>query len=195
MADVSQKNEKFKVNNNGNIKIHNTNESLKFVKKEDKKGKFVQLRKENIIKIGIKDDEGKPTGEFLEFDMDDIELPLRLSKCEYLHRKNMIDLRNKFIIIDKKQDRKGEFLISFNEEEKIKALKEYYSKEEEALDLFLGKNGCKKMLSGRKPYYSMYEDIEKALEPILPIFKKVSDNINELVEKKYSDNEEGIILE
>ena len=179
MADVSQKNEKFKVNNNGNIKIHNTNESLKFVKKEDKK----------------KDDEGKPTGEFLEFDMDDIELPLRLSKCEYLHRKNMIDLRNKFIIIDKKQDRKGEFLISFNEEEKIKALKEYYSKEEEALDLFLGKNGCKKMLSGRKPYYSMYEDIEKALEPILPIFKKVSDNINELVEKKYSDNEEGIILE
>ena len=50
---------------------------------------FIQLKKDNILRIGIKDIEGNDTGEHLEFDMEDIELPLRLNECEARHRKNL----------------------------------------------------------------------------------------------------------
>ena len=37
---------------------------------------FIQLQEDNILRLEIKDSEGKPTGEHLEFDLEDIELPL-----------------------------------------------------------------------------------------------------------------------
>lgn len=90
---------------------------------------FIQLKEDNILRIGIKDKEGNPTGEHLEFDMEDIELPLKLNKCEADHRKNVMYVRNQFIVIDKRQDKKGKYLLSFNEEEKIKTLQEFYKRE------------------------------------------------------------------
>jgi hypothetical protein len=72
----------------------------------------IQLKKSSILKIGIKDDEGNDTGEHLEFDLEDIELPLRLNECDAKHRKNLEHLRNQFVIIDKKEDKKGKFILS-----------------------------------------------------------------------------------
>lgn len=209
MADVTQEiNEIKKMNNkeynnsqkfvkkiNKVEKMKNDKNTLKFVNNEDKEGHFIQIKKENVIKIGIKDETGNPTGQYLEFDMDDIELPLKLSQCEYLHNKNMRELNNKLVIIKKRQDVKGKFLISKNEEESIKAFREYYKKEEEALDLFLGNGGTKKLLNGRHPYYNMYDDFGEMLEPILPLFKNTADNINALVKEKYSNNIEGDTIE
>lgn len=195
MVDVNQNtrkkfNEEMKKANT----IASKDSSLKFVSDEQKEGHFIQIKKENVLKIGIKDESGNDTGQYLEFDMDDIEMPLKLSKCEYLHKKNLIELNNKFTIINKKEDKKGKFIVSYKEEEKIKALKEYYKKEMEALDLFLGKDGCKKLLNGREPYYNMYEDFGEILNPILPLFEGVKDNIDNLVKEKYSNiNAEGII--
>ena len=148
---------------------------------------FIQLKKDTILIIGIKDAKGNDTGEHLEFDMEDIELPLRLNECDTMHRKNLEYLRNQFIIIDKKEDRKGKKFLSWKEEEKLKALKEFYAREMEALDLFLGKDGTKKMLNGRNPYYSMYEDINEMLEPILPKLKLRADDINKKIMEKYSN--------
>ena len=154
---------------------------------------FIQLKKDNILRIGIKTADGKETGEHLEFDLEDIELPLRLNECEVQHRKNVTDLRMKTLIIDKKEDKKGKKLLSWKEEEKIKLFKEFYEKEMQALDLFLGENGTKKLLNGRKPYYSMYEDINEMLEPILPLLKVNADKIVEDVKKKYAKKEEEVI--
>ena len=154
---------------------------------------FIQLKKDNILRIGIKTADGKETGEHLEFDLEDIELPLRLNECEVQHRKNVTDLRMKTLIIDKKEDKKGKKLLSWKEEEKIKLFKELYEKEMQALDLFLGENGTKKLLNGRKPYYSMYEDINEMLEPILPLLKVNADKIVEDVKKKYAKKEEEVI--
>lgn len=154
---------------------------------------FIQLKKDNILRIGIKTADGKETGEHLEFDLEDIELPLRLNECEVQHRKNITDLRMKTLIIDKKEDKKGKKLLSWKEEEKIKLFKEFYEKEMQALDLFLGENGTKKLLNGRKPYYSMYEDINEMLEPILPLLKVNADKIVEDVKKKYAKKEEEVI--
>lgn len=147
---------------------------------------FIQLKKDNILRIGIKDIEGNDTGEHLEFDMEDIELPLRLNECEARHRKNLEFLKMQFVIIDKKEDKKGKFILSWKEEEKLKVLQEFYKREMEALDLFLGQNGTNKLLNGRKPYYSMYEDINDMLVPILPKLKLKADDIANKIKEKYS---------
>lgn len=156
---------------------------------------FIQLKKDNILKIGIKTFDGIATGEYLEFDLEDIDLALRLNECEKRHRNNIKNLKYQYIIIDKKQDKKGKNLVSWKEEEKLKALKKFYEEEEKALDLFLGKNGTKKILNGRKPYYSMYEDISEILEPILPKLKIRVDDITVKIEEKYSkiNNESNVL--
>ena len=148
---------------------------------------FIQLKKDNILRIGIKDIKGNDTGEHLEFDMEDIELPLRLNECEARHRKNLEFLKMQFVIIDKKEDKKGKFILSWKEEEKLKVLQEFYKREMEALDLFLGQNGTNKLLNGRKPYYSMYEDINDMLVPILPKLKLKADDIANKIKEKYSN--------
>lgn len=154
---------------------------------------FIQLKKDNILRIGIKDAEGKPTGEHLEFDLEDIELALKLNECEAKHRKNIEYVRNQFMIIDKKEDKKGKFLLSWKEEEKLKVLQDYYKREEEALDLFLGEGGTKKLLNGRKPYYSMYEDINEMLEPILPKLQVRGDDILNKIKNKYKDDKKDVL--
>lgn len=151
---------------------------------------FIQLKKDNILKIGIKDSEGNDTGEHLEFDLEDINLALRLNECDERHRKNLEFLRNQFIIIDKKEDKKGKKILSWKEEEKLKVLKNFYKEEEKALDLFLGEGGTRKLLNGREPYYSMYEDINEILEPIMPKLKLRADDIAKKIKDKYSNNKQ-----
>lgn len=154
---------------------------------------FIQLKKDNILRIGIRDAEGKPTGEHLEFDLEDIELPLRLNECEIKHKKNVEYLKNQFTLIDKKEDKKGKFILSSREEEKLKTLKEFYKRETEALDLFLGKDGTKKLLNGRNEYLSMYDDINEMLEPILPKLKIRADDIANKIKEKYKTKEKNVL--
>lgn len=155
---------------------------------------FIQLKKDNILRIGIKTADGKETGEHLEFDMEDIELPLRLNQCELEHKKNLQNLKMQIVVIDKKQDKKGKQLLSWKEEEKIKAFNEFYKKEMNSLDLFLGEGGTLKLLNGRKPYYSMHEDISEIIEPILPLIKERTESITDKIKAKY-DNKKSDVIE
>lgn len=148
--------------------------------------KYIQLKKDNVIRIGIKDSSGKDTGECLEFDLESVDLPLNYQKCEEMHNKNLSYLKNQLLIIDKKQDHRGKKLLSDNEEAKIRAIKDFYDKEMEALDLFLGVGGTKKILNGRRPYYSMYEDISEILKPVLPIIEQGFKKVEEKIKSKYS---------
>lgn len=156
---------------------------------------FIQLKKDNILRVGIVDQDGNDTGEHLEFDMESIELPLKLNQCEYEHRKNIEYVQGQFLIIDKKEDKKGKYLLSWKEEEKLKVVKEFYQREMKALDLFLGEGGTKKILNGRDPYYSMYEDINEMLQPILPKLKLRTEDIKKKIVEKYKDNKESNVLE
>lgn len=156
---------------------------------------FIQLKKSNILKIGIKDADGKDTGEHLEFDLEDIDLPFRLNDCEKQHNEDLQELKRKFLVIDKKQDVKGKnSIMSANEEAKIKALQEFYKKEEKALDLFLGDGGTRKLLNGRNPYYTMYDDISEMLKPILPKLTNNAKSIEDRIRSKYSNKKEENVL-
>lgn len=156
--------------------------------------KFVQLKKDNIVRIGIQTSDGKDTGEHLEFDMEDIELPLRVKQSEIEHQKNINYVRNQFLIIEKKQDKKGKYFMSWKQEEQIKILKEFYQREIKTIDNVLGDGATRKLLNGRNPYYTMYDDINDIIEPILPLLEKSVNNINNKIISKYSNKTEGNVL-
>ena len=68
---------------------------------------FIQLSKSDVLRLNIRTEDGKETGVYLEFDLEDIELPLRYQELTEKDKKNKEALRNLFIIIDKRQDVKG----------------------------------------------------------------------------------------
>lgn len=157
---------------------------------------FIQIKKSNKFVVGIKDENGVDTGNTIEFDLEDIDLPFKLNDCAKQHDENLKELKRKFAVIEKKKDTKTKNqILSYNTEAKIKAIKEFYLKEEKALDLFLGENGTKKILNGRKPYYTMFDDISEMLEPILPKLTENAHTIEDRIKSKYTlKNEEDNII-
>lgn len=150
---------------------------------------YIQLKKDDILRVGIKDANGKDTGEHLEFDLEDIELPLRIEEAMEKHKRNMEELQKRKFILDKNKDNKR------NDMETLKLMKEFFAKEEKTLDLFLGKGGTKKMLNGRKYYYTMFDDIIDMLEPIFPLIEERAGKIADKIKNKYGNKEEEEVLE
>lgn len=157
---------------------------------------IIQLKKDNVVRLAIETDKGEKTGEYLEFDLDDIELPLTYQEMIEKDKKNRSELRNKFIIIDKKQDHKGKKLFSSNEEEKIKAVNEFFKKEVEIYNMFLGENGVQKLLNGRKLGWTTLAEIDEIIEKyIAPKLEISADYIEKKIREKYTIKKEDNILE
>ena len=154
---------------------------------------FIQLKKDNILRIGIKTSDGVETGEHLEFDLEDIELPLKLNDCNELHKKNIKALQKQFAEIEKISETKNNAILSLKKEKQLKAFRDFYKKESEALDLFIGEGGTTKLLNGRKPYYTMFDDFMEVLEPILPLIKQNVSDIQEKIKSKYSVKDDDIL--
>lgn len=148
---------------------------------------FIQLNKGDVLRLEIRTSDGKSTGEFLEFDLEDIELPLRYQELLEKDKKNKENLKNQFLIIDKRQDVKGKKLMSKNEEDKIKALNDFFKKEEEIYNMFLGENGVKKLLNGRKLGWTSLSSIDEIIEKqIIKHLDLSMDSITKKVKEKYS---------
>ncbi len=149
---------------------------------------FIQLSKGNVLTLKIKTVEGKETGEVLEFDLEDIELPLKYQELLEKDKKNKENLRNQFLIIDKRQDVKGKKLFSRNEEDKIKALNEFFKREAEIYNMFLGERGVEKLLNGRKLRWTTLDEIDKIIkEQIEPHLNLTMDSITNKIKEKYSE--------
>lgn len=149
---------------------------------------FIQLNKTSKLILGIKTDEGVDTGEYLEFDLEDIELPLRYQELVEEDKKNTEHLRNQLIIIDKREDVKGKKLLSKNEEDRIKALNDYFKKEEQIYNMFLGENGVKKLLNGNKLGWTSLKEIDEIIEKqIMPYLNISVDNITKKIKDKYTN--------
>lgn len=147
----------------------------------------IKLNKDNILRLKIVTNEGTNTNEVLEFDLEDIELPLKYQEIIEKDKKNKENLRNQMLIIDKKQDVKGKKLLSKNEEDKIRALNDFFKKEVEIYNIFLGENGVQKLLNGRKIGWTTLEEIDEIIEKqILPHLNLSMENITKKVKEKYS---------
>ena len=147
----------------------------------------IKLKKDNILKFEIQTEEVKNTGECLEFDLEDIELPLKYQELIEKDRKNKEYLKNQMTIIDKREDVKGKKLLSKNEEDKIKAVQEFFRKEIDIYNMFLGENGVQKILNGRKVGWTSLQEVDDIItEQIAPHLNTNMENITEKIKEKYS---------
>lgn len=148
---------------------------------------FIQLNKSDVLRLNIRTHEGKETGEYLEFFLEDIELPLKYQELLEKDKKNKEHLRNEILIIGKRQDVKGKKLFSKNEEDKIKALNDFFKKEVEIYNMFLGEKGVEKLLNGRKLGWTTLDEIDKIIEEqITPYLNLTMDSIANKIKEKYS---------
>ncbi len=160
------------------------------------KDNFIQLNKDNILRLGIRTADGEDTGKYLEFDLEDIELPLKYQELVEQDKKNRTNLKNQITIIERRQDVKGKKLMSKNEEDKIRAINEFYKKEKEVFDIFLGEGGVDKLLNGRKLGWTSLQEIDEIIEKqIAPHIEANMQDIAKKVKEKYKTSEETEVLE
>lgn len=156
----------------------------------------IGLKNENILKLEIVDEKGNSTGEFLEFDLEDIELPFKYQEILEKLKKSRQNLKNQFTIIEKKQDHKGKKLMSSNEEAKVKALNEFYREQEKIYNIFLGENGVQKLLNGRNLRWTTLNEIDELIgKQIAPLLNITMDDITKKIKSKYSNKKEDNVLE
>ncbi len=156
----------------------------------------IGLKNENILKLEVVDENGKSTGEFLEFDLEDIELPFKYQDILIRLQKSRQKLKNQFSVIDARPDRKGKKALSFNEEEKLKALNKFYQEQVEIYNIFLGKNGVQKLLAGRNLRWSTLSEIDELIEKqIIPQLNDTMEDITKKIKSKYSNEKEENVLE
>ena len=140
----------------------------------------IQLKQDNLLKIGIKNAEGKDTGEIITIDLEDIKLPLRCQESEKMIKDNNKWLQAQRIMIEKRPDKKGKKLLSANEEALLKLVNEYYEKQTKAYELVLGEGAIKKILCGREMYITFFSDLEEQMKKLRP---KLNQNVVDIKEK------------
>ena len=140
----------------------------------------IQLKQDNLFKIGIKNAEGEDTGEIITIDLEDIKLPLRCQESEKMIKDNNKWLQAQRIMIEKRPDKKGKKLLSANEEALLKLVNEYYEKQTKAYELVLGEGAIKKILCGREMYITFFSDLEEQMKKLKP---KLNQNAVDLKEK------------
>ena len=140
----------------------------------------IQLKQDNLLKIGIKNAEGKDTGEIITIDLEDIKLPLRCQESEKMIKDNNRWLQAQRIMIEKRPDKKGKKLLSANEEALLKLVNEYYEKQTKAYELVLGEGAIKKILCGREMYITFFSDLEDQMKKLKP---KLNQNAVDIKEK------------
>ena len=156
----------------------------------------IGLKNENILKLEIVNEIGESTGNYLEFDLEDITLPFKYQEIIERLKKSRNNLKNQFTIIEKKQDHKGKKLMSSNEEEKLKALNNFYKEQVEIYNVFLGENGVQKLLNGRKLRWTTLSEIDELIEKqIAPQLDLTMADITKKIKSKYSNKKEDNVLE
>lgn len=156
----------------------------------------IQLEEKNVLRFNLEKANGEDTGLVIKFDLQDIELPLRINKMQELHTKNASVLKQKLVALDKKEDKKGETLLSWKQEEQIKLLREFYDNDMKALDMLIGQGMTKKILKAidRYPYYDMFDDIINALKPAFDKLENEANSMLSDVKKKYGNLNEGNVI-
>lgn len=156
----------------------------------------IGLKNENILKLEIVNEIGESTGNYLEFDLEDITLPFKYQEILDRLKKSREKIKNQFAIINKQQDHKGKKLMSSNEEEKLKALNNFYKEQVEIYNIFLGENGVQKLLNGRKLRWTTLSEIDELIEKqIAPQLDLTMEDITKKIKSKYSNKKEDNVLE
>lgn len=156
--------------------------------------KVINITNEDVLEIPITLN-GVSTGEVLTFDVEDIDLPFRYQEMLEKDKKNKEWLRNKSLAIQKKQDNNTGKLMTSNQEEIIRATKEFFEKEVEIYNMFLGENGVQKLLCGRKLGWLTLSKIDEIIETnILPYLDLSFSGLTDKIKKKYEEAKDKKVI-
>lgn len=158
------------------------------------------MNKLRIQRKGIYTIEVNDNGDTIIFDLEDMELPLKLQKAYDGVQKAQNALRAKMVIIEKQQDKKNEkHLYSKNDYDAMKAWNECFAECRKAMDCFLGEGGCQKIF-GDTNYIDMFDDLfeefEKKGEDGLSHLEKMQISHESMVERikgKYKMKDERVL--
>lgn len=156
---------------------------------------YIQLQKNDVLKLRIRDAEGNDTGNYLEFDLEDIELLPKYQELVDKDRKNRNYLSNQFKILEKKKDyKKKNELLTYKQKEQVRMLQEFYRKEVEVYNMFLGEQGVEKLLNGRKLNWNTLAEIDEIIEKaILPKLEITEKSIKDKIMKKYTNKRDDVL--
>ena len=156
----------------------------------------ITLDDDDTLQYEITDKDGNATGEYLEFNMKDISLPLKYRDMVFKDRENRNNYRKDLVIINKKQDvKEKDDPLSKNEIEALKLSEEYLNKEVEIYNMFLGENGVQKLLHGKPLSWDTLNKLDKLIESVIvPDIRKYLKPIEEMIEEKYNDNKEEELI-
>lgn len=160
--------------------------------------KYINLKnKTNVLKLYLRTEEGEETGEFLEFNLKDIELVGRYDEMMTKLQKNDEWLQNQKVIINKQQDFKNKNNFMTNNQKMLyEVTKEYLKRQTETFNMFLGDNGVQKLLNGGTFDIDSIMIIRDYIqEQILPYLNITKENITKEIKEKYKINVKEEVLE
>ena len=139
--------------------------------------------KQNVYKLEVND-----KGEYIEFDLLDIDLPNKVMNAYKNLEKEQKNAKLQEQIIYKK--------YADNEtkkyEEIYKIQKEYFKNTRQIFDSFLGEGACQKIF-GNTDRYGMFDDLLEALYPHLEKMQIDIENIKKSLVEKYLPNKKNVI--
>lgn len=147
----------------------------------------------NRIRVRSKDAyiiEVNDAGETIEFDLTDIDLPLRLERSMQTARETGEWLNQRLLVIRRREDHtsKGS-LLSDNERAAREAYREAYGRLRDAIDAFCGEGASAKIF-GQKNYLEMFSDLMEQLEPHLEKMRAKGMDIRTRIAAKYGADED-----
>lgn len=150
----------------------------------------IKLKDEGVVKVPIVNSKGEETGDEIVFDLEDLRLPFKLNKCKMEHEANYklaMEKLDKIENAELEESVEDGSIATQKELLALEVMEEFFEKEMKTLDYFLGEGGTKKLLGGRRPYLTMFDDIEEMLEPIYPLLDKSYEKSVDKIKNKYSE--------
>lgn len=143
----------------------------------------IRVKKDDVYRIEVND-----AGEYIEFDLLDIELPAKCLKASKELKKQHSIYNQKKLDLQRQYKDNQELLFTKIHEADM----EYCKKMRKIFDTFLGEGACQKIF-GSANRIGMFDDL---FEQLQPHFEKMEINIEKVKEKikeKYTQKDEGII--
>ena len=148
----------------------------------------LRIERKDIYTIEVND-----KGETIEFDLVDIELPIKSERAWAEVNKISKELQAQLVIINKQEDTKQkDKLMTTNEEKTLEAYRKAFMDMRVAMDGFLGEGACQKIFGDRN-YLEMYNDLAEALAPHMEKMKLNTDGIINRIKEKYGKQDDGVL--
>lgn len=148
----------------------------------------LRVKFDNLYTIEVND-----KGETIEFNLEDVELPLKMQYALEKIEKIKQYTEAQEMIISKQSDAQPKYGLSKNKKARLELYTKAFKDMRAAMDEFLGKDGCQKIFGDRNSF-SMFDKLFEQLEPHIKKMGIENDAVIKSIEKKYTKESNDDII-